>query len=109
MVEGCRCARQGGAPAGARWWRTMSALLEADREAIAAFVDALFRYADDGGYVTMRAFRDDRDGTWRADRWPVRKLNGAGLSSIIDAAISFAGECANAAEPVVFAPPVVTL
>ena len=87
----------------------MTAPFEADREAITAFVDALFRYADEGGFVTLRAFRDDCDGTWRPERWPVRKLNGAGFGPVINAAVSFAGECANAPERVVFAPPVVTL
>src|SRR4051794_12488381 len=87
----------------------MSAHLQPDREAITIFVNALFRYADEGGFVSLRAFRDDRDGTWRRDRWPVKKLNGAGLGIIIDAAVAFAAECANATERVVFAPPIVTL
>ena len=83
--------------------------LEPDRDAITAFVDALFRYADEGGFVSLRAFRDDRSETWRADRWPVKKLTGGGLGPVIDAAAAFAGECANATEQVVFAPPIVTL
>src|SRR3954453_1703769 len=87
----------------------MSASLEADREAIAAFGGALFRYADAGSFVSLRAFRDDRDGTWQPGRWPVRKLNGAGLGPVIDAAVVFANDCANAPVPVVFAPPVCTL
>jgi hypothetical protein len=70
--------------------------LEANREDIAAFVNALFRYADEGSFITLRAFRDDSNGTWRPERWPVRKLNGAGLDPIIEAAVAFANECARA-------------
>src|SRR3954449_4898930 len=83
--------------------------LDVDRSAIAAFVGALFRYADEGGFVSLRAFCDDRDGTWQPNRWSVQKLNGAGLDPITDAAAVFAQESANAPEPVVFAPPICTL
>jgi hypothetical protein len=39
----------------------------ADWVQIATFADRLFRYADDDGFVQLRAFRDDVDGTWRAN------------------------------------------
>ncbi len=85
----------------------MTALM-VDRDMIAGFVDVLFRYADDGTYFQLRAFVDRSDGgTWGS--WPVVKVNGAGLSELIDTAAHFAQQCANAAEPVVFCPPIVTL
>ena len=86
----------------------MSAPREADRAAIAAFVDALFRHADAGGFISLRAFYDDGRGTWRRPRWLVKKLNGVGFGPVIDAAVAFAQECANAPDPVVFAPPICT-
>jgi hypothetical protein len=61
-----------------------------------------------GTYASLRAFRDDVDGTWRRDLWPVVKLGGNGLNAIIDEACRFATQCARAAEPVVFAPPLST-
>jgi hypothetical protein len=33
-----------------------------DREAIAVFIDALFRYADDSAFINLRAFHDGKDG-----------------------------------------------
>ena len=88
---------------------TIADALVVDRAAIESFVHAVFKYADENTFVTLRAFRDDRDGTWRAGDWPVVKLNGDGLSPLIDAAVTFAQQCANAPQPVVFCPPIVTL
>lgn len=78
------------------------------QEDLSRFVEALFRYADEGTFVTLRAFRDDADGTWRADTWPVQKLNGSGLTPLIDAAAAYIERCANVRESVVFAPPLAT-
>src|ERR1700730_16346666 len=82
--------------------------LEADRQEIGSFVDALFRYADSGTYTSLRAFRDDADATWHPEMWPVIKINGDGLDAIIDHAWRFAARCAGASEAVVFAPPIAT-
>jgi hypothetical protein len=91
----------------------MSAFL-VDRGEIENFIGALFRYADDGTYVQLRAFfdRDDNNksaqsGPW--GNWPVVTLDGGGLEKLIMAATWFAQQCADAPVPVVFAPPVVTL
>lgn len=82
--------------------------LVVDRDMIAGFVDALYRYADDGTYFQLRAFVDRSDGgSW--GNWPVVKVNGGGLSELIETAAHFAQRCANAAEPVVFCPPIVAL
>ena len=81
----------------------------ADRTQIETFIDRLFRYADDGGYVQLRAFRDDVDGAWESERWSAIPLKGADRTALVDAAHDFANECAKAPFPVVFAPPVITL
>jgi hypothetical protein len=78
------------------------------RDQIETFVNALFRYADEGGFVQMRAFRDDIDGVCRPERWRAEAINGSGLGHIVDAAAELASECAAAPEPVVFAGPVAT-
>jgi hypothetical protein len=82
--------------------------LVVDIKQMTAFVEALFRYADEGTFATLRAFRDDQDGTWRAKDWPIIRLNGHGLKNLVEGAITFAEICANAPELVVFAPPVAT-
>ena len=85
----------------------MTALV-VDRDMIADFIDALFRYADEGTYVQLRAFVDSSNGgTW--GNCPAVKMNGVGPSELIDTAAHYAQRCANAAEPVVFCPPIVTL
>lgn len=83
-------------------------ILRPNRADLSRFVDSLFRYADNGGYVQLRAFRDDTDGTWNVQQWPVIKVNGEGLEHLIDAAEDFASSCATAAEKVVFAAPIAT-
>ena len=77
-----------------------------DRDQIHRFVQALFCHAT-GGYVQLRAFRDDADGTWRSNDWPAVAME-AGIDNLIDAAAKFAGQCASAREAVVFVPPVAT-
>lgn len=79
-----------------------------DRDQIEMFVEACFRYADDGGYVSLRAFLDDRDGPWEPSSWPVTLINGHALRPVVENAARFAEECANATEKVVFAPPIAT-
>jgi hypothetical protein len=74
---------------------------------IERFVDALFRHAEQNTLISMRAFRDDAHGTWRLKDWPTVAVNES-LDRIVEAAESFASQCANAAVAVVFAPPVAT-
>jgi hypothetical protein len=77
--------------------------LEADRSQIEIFVDALFRHADKGGFVSLRAFHDNGSNK-------VFRINPTGLSGdrkgIVDAAEDDAFRAANALEPVVFCPPI---
>jgi hypothetical protein len=82
--------------------------LPVDTAQMTAFVEALFGHADGGTFATLRAFRDDQEGTWQSKHWPVVRLNGHGLGNLIDGAVTFAETCANAPELVVFAPPIAT-
>src|SRR5260370_8267285 len=74
--------------------------LEPDRDEISRFVEALFRHADPGGFVSLRAFAKNKPWGWP---WPV--VTGA---EVIPAAVRFAARCANAGVGVVFCPPVST-
>ncbi|MGH7103975.1 MAG: hypothetical protein ACREFJ_16440, partial [Acetobacteraceae bacterium] len=85
----------------------MNARLEPDTEAIGAFVDALFRYADDGSYVSIRAFDQHQDGRPPVLILPVR-INGAGYAEVIASAIRLETTLANNANASVFCPPIAT-
>jgi hypothetical protein len=78
--------------------------LEADRPQIARFVDALFRYADEGTYVSLRSFYD---GTQRVFGIIPHTLT-SDLSRLVDAATREATRAARCGSPVVFAPPIAT-
>src|SRR5438128_6352604 len=82
--------------------------LEADRKEIGLFVEALFRYADPDTFVSLRAFRDDVEGTWSPRLWATPKVGERGFDLIVSAAGNLADACARAPERVVFAPPVAT-
>jgi uncharacterized protein (UPF0303 family) len=45
--------------------------LSPDGEAIRQFVSSMFRYADIGTYVSLRAFRDDANGVFNISGLPV--------------------------------------
>ncbi len=82
-------------------------VLEPDAEEISRFVRTLFLYADDGGYVSLRAFDQ-----FRHDVPPIlirpAYVNGAGLDAVISEAVRAARESDNTARPAVFAPPICT-
>ena len=84
---------------------TAKGRLEADRAELARFVEATFRYADDGTDAVLRTFAEGSNEVLGTVRVP---LNGAGLDPIIDHAAHQATRAANAARPAVFAPPVAT-
>ena len=79
--------------------------LEADRAELARFVDATFRYADDGTEAVLRTFVEGSNEVLGSVRVP---LNGVGLDPIVDHATHQATKAANAVRPAVFAPPVAT-
>lgn len=80
--------------------------LQADRDQIAQFVTALYRHADEGTFISLRAFDQTR-----RDVPPFLvegvKVNGS-IEAIIERAYQAATRSANAISPTVFAPPVAT-
>lgn len=78
----------------------------AHREYLAAFVDALFRYADEGTYVSWRAFRDDTK-----DAPPVfiaATSITADRNTLVDTAVAAATDAASRDVKAVFCPPIAT-
>src|SRR5260370_4687141 len=80
--------------------------LPADKGEIRAFVNALFKHADAGTHVSLRAFHGDSE-AWRPG-WGNVKLTRSGFGELIDTATRLAGRCANARKKVVFCPPIAT-
>lgn len=78
----------------------------ADRPTIAAFVEALFRYATPGNRVALRAFYDDKSDRVFAMRDAILD---AECGSLIDLASDMATEAANAPSPIVFCPLIASL
>jgi hypothetical protein len=84
----------------------MSGDLSADRDEIRRFTDALFRYADENTFASLRAFDQFRRGRPPKFIWAF-KINGD-LSPLIDRALEGADQCAKADHSIVFAPPIAT-
>lgn len=78
--------------------------MKPDRDELARFINALFRYAEEGTFVSLRAFHENR-----RDVPPLKieavKVNGD-ASKLIDRAEAIALLAAGNEEPAVFAPPV---
>lgn len=78
---------------------------------IERFVHALFRHANEGGFVSLRGFYDDALAK-RRDEKPFKivavRLNGDGLEPVINATAKLAEDAATAGRPVVVAPPIAT-
>jgi hypothetical protein len=83
-----------------------ASVLDADRDEVARFVTALFRYADGGTHASLRAFDQFRRDVPAELIVPVA-INGD-LTALVDAAIRAANRCAHANHRVVFAPPICT-
>lgn len=81
--------------------------MNTDPEQIRAFTDALFRYASEGGFISLRAFDDREKGKPPFAIEPVQ-INGSGLQPVTERAAILAARCANAAQAIVFCPPVAT-
>jgi hypothetical protein len=71
--------------------------LEADREQIAQFVDLLFRYADEGTFVSLRIFDQFDPGSPALH--VVGKPIGGNNAAIVDAAVQTATRAATMTEP----------
>jgi hypothetical protein len=83
-----------------------SLVLEANRDDLAAFIDGLFRYADDGTFVSWRAFRDDTK-----DAPPVFIAGTAvtdDRTELVETAVLAATDAAQHPTPAVFCPPIAT-
>jgi hypothetical protein len=78
--------------------------LEPDIDQIEIFVDALFRYAREGTFVSLRSFYDDKDEPFIISPVAI----GSNRSLLNKRAGEIARTCANAERPVVFCPPIVT-
>jgi hypothetical protein len=79
--------------------------LTADKTIIGIFADALFRYADENSFASIRGFYDLKDGpAVTIIAVPI----GPDLRSLITKATRLATMCARYVEPVVFCPPLAT-
>lgn len=79
--------------------------LEVDRGELTHFVEATFRYADEGTHAVLRTFAEGSNEVLGTVRVP---LNGAGLDGLVDHAVHQATKAANARRAAVFAPPIST-
>lgn len=82
----------------------MSAFPQPDRDAVKAFVDCLFRYADERNYINLRAFHDGKDGAPPLFVEPVR----VGAADFIERVCERIHEAAAHPGPHVFCPPLCT-
>lgn len=79
--------------------------LEPDRAQLETFVHALFPYAGNEGYVSIRSFYDDGgDKSFKIKT--IKLADGGGLTAIIECAMVIARRAANARKLIVFSPPV---
>jgi hypothetical protein len=79
----------------------MPELLEPNRDQLATFINAIFKYAGTEGYVAIRAFYENEDETFRLSPTPLT----GGLDFIIEVAEDDARRAAQFPEPIVFCPP----
>jgi hypothetical protein len=83
---------------------TTTTKVRVSKSLIAAFVREMFKHADAGTYVMLRAFSNNSPfGRWRA-----QKLNVGSRDALIEAAFRFAGDCVGQPGLPVFAPPIAT-
>jgi hypothetical protein len=80
--------------------------LEPNRDQIEIFVDALFRHASPGAFLSLRAFYEDRGKARPFNIIPV-KLNGD-FTVICNIVADATRHAANATDKIVFAPPIAT-
>lgn len=85
----------------------MSAAPLPDPEQLGRFVGEMFAYADEGTFVSLRAFHE-RDKHKPPVLIRAVAINGAGLDPLVKAAVGAAGKAARHPEPAVFCPPVAT-
>ena len=81
-----------------------TAFPQPDRNAVATFVECLFRYADESTFINLRAFNDKKD---NAPPLFVEPIN-VGAENFSDRVCARIQQCAEEAEPHVFCPPICT-
>src|SRR5690554_5892474 len=88
-------------------YNTADQKLTIDPEQIREFCEALFANVTEAGYVQLRCFRDDKDGT-ALTPWPSARIDPEAddpTAELVEAAARMAQKAATAPYPVVFAPP----
>ena len=78
---------------------------------IARFTNMMFQNATEGGFVSLRAFYDDKLARKRTEgAYKIRsvRINGSGLDAVVSAAFKMAQEAAESRRPVVVCPPIAT-
>lgn len=78
--------------------------LPVDGAQLAAFIDAIFRYADRDTFLSLRAFYDDVSAVFAIQG---QRL-GENSSAVLPAIETLAARCTRAVRPVVFCPPLAT-
>ena len=78
--------------------------LPVDGAQLAAFLDATFRYAEPGTFVSLRAFYDDKSEVYAIQAQQL----GDNLTPLLPVIEAMAARCARAGRPAVFAPPLAT-
>lgn len=81
--------------------------MKVDKQQLGQFVDALFRYADAGGFVSLRAFPDNKDSS-KPFAIEAVEIGNDHLEHLKEVANKLASRCASAKQAIVFCPPVVT-
>lgn len=81
--------------------------MNVDKRQIAQFVEALFRYADRQGFVSLRSFID-QSGSTKPFIIEACQIGHDKLCSLTKAAAKIATRCAASSDATVFCPPVVT-
>ena len=81
--------------------------LEPDREQLTWFVQALFKHATLGNWVSLRSFRDKGEKNQKPFNVTPHQLNG-NFDILIDKAYCDAEVAANESEKIVFCPPIAT-
>ena len=83
--------------------------LKIDKEEIRQFTNALFRYADPGNYVSVRAFSENEpDPRKSVFKIEAAYIDAKGIEAVIDRSTIIAQQAASETRPTVFCPPIAT-
>lgn len=82
---------------------TAGSHLDIDQQQLGSFVDAVFRHASAGSFISLRSFFDHENKVFHA---LAVTLNGSGFEELKETAARLADVAANAPAAIVFAPPI---